>query len=195
MAYNIDWNTLDWNKSLEELAVIVGCCPETIYEKGIALGKQLKRPFKTPEKQDWLKSVDWNKKDIVIAKEVGLSRERIRQVRLSLKLPSSITIPRSERYFKVNLQNVDWNKSNSEIAEEKGLSTSAVDVQRKIWAPETKKRVGLGDYFKEIDWTLKQKEIQKILKEKYGITTCQTNISRYKSIYAPNLVITKPLNR
>jgi hypothetical protein len=183
---------LDWNKSLEELAVSVGCCPETIYEKGIALGKQLKRPFKTPVKQDWLKSVDWNKKDIVIAKEVGLSRERIRQVRLSLKLPSSITIPRTERYFKVNLQNADWSKNNAQIAEEQKLSTSAVDVQRKIWAPETKKKVGLGDYFKEIDWTLKQKKIQQILKEKYGIITCQTNISRYKRLYAPDLVVAKP---
>lgn len=190
MTYKVDWESLDWSKSVQELAQEIGCKPGTVHSRGRKLGKKLKQFFQKPIRAEWVSSVDWNKKDIDIAKEVGLSRERIRQVRASLDLPSSALIPKQKK-FKVCLRDVDWSQSNKEIAQQNNIHHSYVSVQRKYWAPHTKKSYISKEIIKNIDWSLKQKEIQNYLFTNHNIKTCQTNISRYKRIFAPHLVIHK----
>ena len=137
--------------------------------------------------RNW-KNEDWTEKDNVLAKKLGFSREYIRQIRKSLGLPSSSTVPRKNRYFKVNLEHADWSLTNVDIAEQNGISVSSVSAQRKIWSPETVKKYELRDKLKNVDWSLKHKQIQDFLWSQYGVRTCQTNISRYKRIFAPELM-------
>lgn len=144
------------------------------------------------KKQDnWKDKIDWTKKDNVLSKELGFSREYIRQLRKAKGLPSSALIQREEPYFKVNLKNADWGSTNIEIAQQNYISTSSVSAQRKFWAPQTVKKYGLRDYLKNVDWSLKHKEIQSFLWQNFNIETCQTNISRYKRIFAPKLMQVK----
>lgn len=161
---------------------------------GILKGKVMENDIKIKqlnlnEATKWRSQIDWTEKDIVIAKKFSKSRELIRQIRKSHNLPSSATISRKEPFFKVKLEFVDWNKPNSEIAKDKNVCYTTVANQRKVWAPQTvKKQGGAREIYQNIDWSKKQKEIQSFLWENHGIKTCQTNISRYKRIFAPDLV-------
>lgn len=134
----------------------------------------------------WAFQVDWNKHDAELARELNLSRERIRQVRKSLGKPSSRLITKPRR-FKVNLNNEDWSKSNTELAETHNLTPWSVSKQRSFFAPETKRK-SLRGIVKDIDWSLTFNEINDKIKENYGITVSNQSLSRYKSIFAPNLV-------
>lgn len=141
--------------------------------------------------KNWKNEIDWTEKDNVLAKKYSLSREYIRQIRKSLGLSSSAELPRKNRYFKVNLENADWSLTSAEIAKQNNISVSSVSAQRKIWSPETVKKYELRDKLKNIDWSLKHKQIQDFLWSQYNIKTCQTNISRYKRVFAPELMQVK----
>lgn len=141
--------------------------------------------------KNWASCVDWSKHDAEISRELNLSRERIRQVRKSLGKPSSRTVKKPYR-FEINLQNEDWSLSNSELVQKHGLtSTWTVQKQRSIYAPETK-RVSQRVLLQNIDWSRKFKDIIQEVQEKHGILIKNQTLSRYKQIFAPELVIKRP---
>ncbi len=135
----------------------------------------------------WSLQIDWSKHDAEIARELNLSRERIRQVRKSLGKPSSRLITKPRR-FKVNLNNEDWSKPNKEIANKHNITTQSVSKQRSVFAPETIRK-SLRGIIKDVDWSLKFDEINERLSREYGITISNQSLSRYKSIFAQHLVV------
>ncbi len=140
--------------------------------------------------KNWASCVDWSKHDAEIARELSLSRERIRQVRKSLGKPSSRTIKKPYR-FEINLKDENWSLTNSEIAKKHDLTPWTVNKQRRIFAPETK-RVSYKIVLQNIDWTKKFKEINQEIQEKYGKTIKGQTLSKYKALYAPELVTKRP---
>lgn len=137
-------------------------------------------------KTNWVSNVDWNKHDMLLSKEFNISRERVRQVRKGLGLPSSRLIKKPKR-FKVNLQNADWSASNVQLAGDHGLAPLSVSIQRSYWAPDTK-RVSIRPLMEKVNWNLSFRDINNYLFKKRGSRTSLQNLSRYKKIFAPHLI-------
>lgn len=88
---NINWRELDWSKNDQQLAFETGTLPHTVrhYRRKIrgpsANGELHKAKLFTDE---YVASIDWkNTRDITIARECHCSREYVRQIRLSRRLP------------------------------------------------------------------------------------------------------------
>ena len=141
------------------------------------------------DKMKWASHVDWNRYDADLAGELGITRERVRQVRKQLGLPSSRFIKKPKR-FKVDLQNVNWDLSNAQLAISNDICKSSVANQRLFFAPHTKKeRNKIKPFMQYVDWNMKQKEINDDLFKRFNIQTSLQNLSRYKKILAPHLII------
>ena len=95
-AYLAKWRAVDWSKQDVELAEEMGL------RSGSSIGvnrrrigapkspryRQRRSKFLEPNLAKW-RSWDWSKQDVELARETGLSRERIRQIRQLLGVPKS----------------------------------------------------------------------------------------------------------
>lgn len=136
---------------------------------------------------EWAFKVDWNKYDAKLAKELHISRERVRQVRKLMGIESSRHI-KKPKHFKVDLKDADWNCTNKQLAKDNKICTATVIAQRLIYAPQTKKQ-SIKPLMKYINWNLSFRKINNYLLKRFNRTTSQQNLSRYKMILAPHLVI------
>jgi hypothetical protein len=121
---------VDWTKSLKELAVETGLPIPQIARIRLKLGIKVQRGFKSKYSgQNIAESWDWSQKDATLAKEAGLSRERIRQIRNLLGKPK---IPRTliERY-NLKSREYDWTKPDTQLSREHGLSLNMISKLRK----------------------------------------------------------------
>lgn len=137
-------------------------------------------------KAEWAFRVDWNKHDAELARELDISRERVRQVRKLMGKESSRNIKKPKR-FKVDLRNADWDCNNIQLARDNKICSGTVATQRSIYAPHTK-RQSIKPLMKYINWNLSHREINNYLLKQFNRTTSQQNLSRYKMILAPHLV-------
>jgi hypothetical protein len=71
--------------------------------------------------------VDWGLRDAHIARSLGVSRERVRQVRKEKGLPPSSEIGRYPHNWKA----VDWSKTDGEIARRLGITPQRVGRARR----------------------------------------------------------------
>jgi FixJ family two-component response regulator len=97
-------------------------------------------------------SVDWSKRDIEISREIGVSRERVRQMRpqetravRSYALTVERATPRITPAVDWNVQ--DWRQTNKEIAASIGCAIARVEVERKkIGAPKSESKFGSNSH-------------------------------------------------
>src|SRR3990167_3664007 len=91
----------------------------------------------TKPKVNWINEVDWNKHDALIAKELNISRERVRQVRKSMGLLSSKYIKKG-RKLKVDPENINWNLRDTTLAKSNDVCPHTIAKLRHSFAPQTK---------------------------------------------------------
>lgn len=149
--------------------------------------KQKEQIHNNYNNNNWALQTDWTKHDAELARELNLSRERIRQVRKNLGKPSSRFIVKPHR-FKVNLNNEDWLLSNTEIARKHNLTAWSVYKQRNMFAPHTKRK-NLREIVQNVDWHLTFNEIIENIQRENDVTISHSSLSYYKSIFAPHLII------
>lgn len=94
--------------------------------------------------------------DMELSKIHGVTRERIRQLRIAAGLPSSQFIPRYK--FKW-IATEDWSKSNSSIAKKRGLSVCQIATIRK----EHGKTMTFERDVPRYDWSMRTRDIAKLL--------------------------------
>jgi hypothetical protein len=87
------WHAMDWSKSNVELADELGSAASHISYMRRRIGApqsprfhKTRAKLKEPRLAKW-RSWDWSKRNVVLAGETGLSRERIRQIREMLGVP------------------------------------------------------------------------------------------------------------
>ncbi len=132
-AYLAKWRAVDWSKQDAELAEEMGFSNSAIgaIRRQIGAPKspryhKLRSKFREPYLAKW-RSWDWAKQDVELARETGLSRERLRQIRRLLGVPRPPhhgSRPASRRQNALALQ---WAAENLDRL--KGLS--AAEVERK----------------------------------------------------------------
>lgn len=90
--YRVDWEKLDWSKNNNILSKETGVGYQTIGH----MRSRLNKPYPTQNKanskinKEQLGAIDWEwTKDIDIAKSLGVSRERVRQLRNQLQKPDA----------------------------------------------------------------------------------------------------------
>jgi len=95
-AYLAKWRAVDWTKTDAELAEEMGLSSGAsigVNRRRIGAPKSLhfhqyRSKFREPYLAKW-RNWDWSKQDVALARETGLSRERIRQIRLLIGAPKS----------------------------------------------------------------------------------------------------------
>lgn len=88
---HIDWTTVDWGKNNQQLAGELGIQPGSLAGYRQRIGKPSKGHTPRVVSNEMIDSVDWvNTKDITISRQWGVSRERVRQIRLVKKKPRCI---------------------------------------------------------------------------------------------------------
>lgn len=88
--HHIDWDTVDWSEGNSCLARQLGINCTEVYRARMLLNKPAptKNFIKRKISQEQLDAIDWEMtKDIDIANQLGVSRERIRQLRDTLNKP------------------------------------------------------------------------------------------------------------
>jgi hypothetical protein len=99
---------------------------------------------------DW-GSVDWLRRDIDIAAELGCSRERVRQVRKRLKAyPVGRDVGKHDVW-----QSIDWSKTSRQIADEIGYHCCTVMTKRR--------ELGLPVSVKTIEERVRSERVLKLI--------------------------------
>src|SRR5205809_637102 len=84
-ARRIDWGKADWTLSNVEIAEQLGAHQSSVaYRRRVAGASQSPNRYKhrvKPSLSTTFKGVDWKQPDYIIAGEVGVSRQRVEQVR------------------------------------------------------------------------------------------------------------------
>lgn len=155
---------IDWGKPYHEIAADLGVSIPTVRFEFLRRHPGLRKHIRVipePDKPKWqkFKTWDWSKRNTALAKEHGVTRERVRQIREALSIP---------RYQQFDWSNVDWRMSTREIAD--ALSTTPNTVQyyrRKIGFPWVKPDPIKDAVSKltEDDWKLSRKGQVQRLKE------------------------------
>jgi hypothetical protein len=103
-------------------------------------------------------SVDWSKRNGVIAREIGTSAAYVSQ-RRSIYAPETLDGKNSHPY---DWEGIDWAMSNTDIAEVLGISDSYVSYKRRVLR---KPPVGAGrlSKYEGTDWSLCNSEIALLL--------------------------------
>lgn len=122
---HIDWENLDWTKNNQELSGITGFSSNVVSAYRLRLNKP-----PSPSYQGWkrarkitpdaLAAVDWEGcRDITIAKQLGVTRERVRQIRLVGQYPKC-KLPKHTSPFQTLSDDFrEWIKANKESIEGK----------------------------------------------------------------------------
>ena len=90
----IDHTAVDWNQSNAAIARKHKVTVQTVADLRLILRKQRSKYQQhptgiSPDTQAQYEHIDWNKRDVDIASEVGRSRERVRQIRKIMKKPKA----------------------------------------------------------------------------------------------------------
>lgn len=138
---------VDWSRRYREIAEEYGCSIGTVqkeFERRFTNTRKRCRIVPECERPAWqkFKEFDWSKKDAEIASIVGLTRERVRQIRHGLGIA-----PNRRRWDEVL---VDWSKSDDELAKEFGTGRAAIYFQRRLRAPETCYKKAFCEYRSEV---------------------------------------------
>lgn len=90
------WKAVDWSRSSVQIAADMGVCRHTVaryaklHDKPLRDGRELWAKRQAACGAQW-KAVNWSLRDCDIAREVGVSRQRVWQMRRQLgKLPGQI---------------------------------------------------------------------------------------------------------
>jgi biotin operon repressor len=101
-------------------------------------------------------NADWSKKDGDLAKEFGVSRERIRQIKKGLGKPSPEFSHQRQRGQQKFLQ-ADWNKTDAALGEEFGMSGTHIwRIRKRLGKPSSefiRQRQERQQRFLHADWT------------------------------------------
>jgi hypothetical protein len=80
----IRWRLIDWSRSNEDIAENYGYTTYAIYTYRKKYAPETIGKFYGTKVKDWT-IVDWSKHDVELARELNVTRERVRQVRWKLK--------------------------------------------------------------------------------------------------------------
>lgn len=127
---------IDWLKPFHVLGAEFGVSGGYVRQEFLRRFPGQKKHIRTtPEhlRPKWqkFKAWDWTLIDGQLARVHGISRERARQIRKGLGLPSS------KELWVVDWSTVDWTKSDHELAEYYGRGHGLIHSQRERVAPET----------------------------------------------------------
>lgn len=141
---------IDWGKPYRQIAEEFGVGIMAVFvEYRRRFGTKRKHIRITPptQKKSWekFKNWDWSKRNGQLAKEHGITRERVRQIRKGLGIPRC-----PKKVGKLN--DVDWSKSDDQIAQETGLTIQFVHAKRLKVARDT------------AQWFQKRQRFQAVLK-------------------------------
>lgn len=125
------WRSWDWSKPDVELAEDMGFSNSFIgvIRRRIGAPKsprwhKYRSKFKEPSLAKW-RSWDWSKQDVELAREKGLSRERIRQIRQLLGVPKSPYHKSGSVSRRQNALALQWAAKN--LGRLRGLSRAEVE--------------------------------------------------------------------
>lgn len=129
---------IDWTKSNAQISREVGVCAETVRATRRLLRKPSSRRRGCPKglMPSTLKrfaDVDWDMIDEAIAIEVGVSRQRVHQIRKALKIPKAPKITRqnvSDAWVAKNLRRIP-NMTTSQAVAESGLCRQTLTAAAK----------------------------------------------------------------
>jgi hypothetical protein len=128
---------------------------------------------------DW-ESLDWTKNNAALAREVGMSRERVRQVRIELGKPVSTGRAMGKALLKERvLACYSPELTLAEIAEKSGVSRDTARCALKEVGKKAKRSVRKYDWL-AVDWAKINVEIAREL----GVT--EPYVSEYRKMYAPD---------
>jgi hypothetical protein len=134
-AYLAKWRSWDWSKQDVELAEEMGSSKRSIgtIRRRIGAPKsprwhKYRSKFREPNRAKW-RSWDWSKQNAELAREKGLSNERVRQIRHLLGAPKSPhhNHKRTRTQTRQTLMKLQWAAKNLDRL--KGLS--AAELRRK----------------------------------------------------------------
>jgi len=125
--------------------------------------------------------LDWSRIDAELAREHGVTRERIRQLRKEVCLPSSRSIPRGSA---LKLDSVDWSQPNRVIAGQLGVTEGCISVLRKKHRKPGAPRKQISRKVLSVDWPKMdwRKPVSQIARET-GVTV--VTVYAIKSVFAP----------
>ncbi len=75
------WSAMDWNRPAREIQVELGCSLAAVYAAAIRQGKRIERIPSGPQSLIRWEKVDLSKRNIQIARENVVTRERVRVMR------------------------------------------------------------------------------------------------------------------
>jgi hypothetical protein len=94
-----DWAALDWNKQDVEIAEQLNCASTLVgyWRRKLQRTRPPRyhkcRPHLLQQRIEQLRertaAWDWTRQDVQLAEEIGLTRERVRQIRVRLSIPKS----------------------------------------------------------------------------------------------------------
>lgn len=126
----IDWANVDWTKDTPTLSLELQKSLPTIYMNRRIFAPHT-RGVRKPRERSVRPDVDWGKTDMEISREVGLTRERIRQWRLEAgHKPTHIANrERDTAYFTIKAEEAkawDWQKPDLHLSIEHNISPMLV---------------------------------------------------------------------
>jgi len=137
-GYLAKWRAVDWTKTDVELAEAMG------YRSSSSIGAirrrigapksprwhQHRSKFREPNLVKW-RSWDWSKQNAELARETGLTKERIRQIRQLLGAPQSPNYRKDLSRLRRNTTALQWAAKNLDRL--KGLSGAEVERKYGFW--------------------------------------------------------------
>jgi len=137
-AFLAKCRTWDWSKPDAELAEEMGFSNSSIgmIRRRIGAPKsphfhQRRSKFREPNLAKW-RSWDWTKQDAELARETGLTRERIRQIRRLLGAPKSLHHNRHPTQSRQTLIKLQWAAENLDRL--KGLTVTEMEREYGIYS-------------------------------------------------------------
>jgi len=116
-------------RTLKELAAILGCPSSTVRDALVALGLEWKRGTAGPPVQyDW-GSVNWNQTNLAIAEQLGAPISTVANKRSRLR-KAGVDVPPAPYRIRADWESVDWSQGVDEIAEALGVLPSTVATRR-----------------------------------------------------------------
>lgn len=157
---------IDWGRPYHEIAADLGVSIPTVRFEFLRRHPGARKHIRIipkPEKLEWQKYKlwDWSKRNSALAKEHGVTRERVRQIREALSIPKY-------QYKGIDWSCVDWNRPTERIAQELSVSQQCVEYRRKkVGSPYIKPdRIAEAvSKLTEDDWKLTRSEQVEKLKQ------------------------------
>lgn len=134
---HIDWSRVDWSKNNQQIAGELGIMPGSVAGYRQRLGRPSNGYTPRVISNEMIEAADWvNTKDVTIARQWGVSRERVRQIRLVQRKPRCVISSVVTTYQDIEkwlLANKDFvsGKLASEVAEMCPV-VAAIDLKYRV---------------------------------------------------------------